>query len=108
MLKNSLIIMRSNIIIIIVTWKFPFHSPDKFYFFSELYWGNAVVAYTKPQQRKKEEGERLRGGRDQVKFIDLRFERWHVLKYYYHIMTVINIIIIIDIEKGKGLRQIGT
>ena len=28
-----------------------------------------------PQQRKKYESERLRGERDQIKFIDLRFER---------------------------------
>ena len=28
----------------------------------------------KPQQRKKEESERQRGERDQIKFIDLRFE----------------------------------
>ena len=35
-----------------------------------------MVAYTKPQQRKKEESERLRGEGDQIKFIDLRFERW--------------------------------
>ena len=34
-----------------------------------------MVAYTKPQQRKKEESERLRGEGDQMKFIDLRFER---------------------------------
>ena len=27
-----------------------------------------------PQQRKKEESDRLRGERDQIKFIDLRFE----------------------------------
>ena len=33
-----------------------------------------MVAYTKPQQRKKEESERLRGESDQ--FIDLGFERW--------------------------------
>ena len=39
-----------------------------------------MVAYTKPQQRKKEESERLRGERDQIKFIDLRFERWQVLR----------------------------
>ena len=32
-----------------------------------------MVAYTKPQQRKKEESERLRE-KDQIKFIDLRFE----------------------------------
>ena len=34
-----------------------------------------MVAYTNPQQRKKEESERLRGEGDQIKFIDLRFER---------------------------------
>ena len=31
-----------------------------------------MVAYTKPQQRKKEESRRLRGERDQMKFIYLR------------------------------------
>ena len=35
-----------------------------------------MVAYTRPQQGKKEESERLRGERDQIKFTDLRFERW--------------------------------
>ena len=30
-----------------------------------------MVAHTMPQQRKKEESERLRGERDQIKFIDL-------------------------------------
>ena len=40
-----------------------------------------MVAYTKPQQRKKEEYERLRGKRDQIKFIDLRFERWQVVRF---------------------------
>ena len=34
-----------------------------------------MVAYTKLQHRKKEESERLRGERCQIKFIDLRFER---------------------------------
>ena len=34
-----------------------------------------MVAYTKPQQRKKEESKRLRGEGDQIKFIHLRFER---------------------------------
>ena len=37
-----------------------------------------MMAYTKSQQRKKEESERLRGERDQIKFIDLRFERRQV------------------------------
>ena len=50
-------------------------------FFSELRWGKAMVAYTKPQQRKKEESERLRGERDQIKFIDLGFERWQVVRF---------------------------
>ena len=40
-------------------------------FFSESCWGKAMVAYTMPQQRKKEKSERLRGERDQIKFIDL-------------------------------------
>ena len=33
-----------------------------------------MMAYTKPQHRKKEERERLRGERDQIKFIYRRFE----------------------------------
>ena len=40
-----------------------------------------MVASTNPQQRKKEERERLRGERDQIKFIDLRFERWQVVRF---------------------------
>ena len=36
------------------------------------------MAHTMPQQRKKEESESLRGERDQIKFIDLRFERWQL------------------------------
>ena len=38
-----------------------------------------MVAYTKPQERKKEESDRLRGERDQIKFIGVRFERWQVV-----------------------------
>ena len=33
-----------------------------------------------PQQRKKEEIERLRGEGNQIKFIDLRFEKCHILR----------------------------
>ena len=33
-----------------------------------------MVAYTKPEQRKKEERKQLRGERYKIKFIDLRFE----------------------------------
>ena len=48
--------------------------------FSELRWGKVMVAYTQPQQRKKGESKRLRGERDQIKFIDLRFEQWQVVR----------------------------
>ena len=54
-----------------------------FPFFSELCWGKAMVTYTKPQQWKKEESERLRAERDLFififKFIDLAFEIWQVV-----------------------------
>ena len=49
-------------------------------FVSELCKGKAMVAHTKPQQGKKEESERLRRERDQIKFIDLRFERWQFVR----------------------------
>ena len=40
-----------------------------------------MVAYAKPQQRKKEKSRRLIGERDQIKFIDLRFGRWQVVRF---------------------------
>ena len=40
-----------------------------------------MVAYTKLQQRKKEESESLRGERDQIKLTDLGFERWQVVRF---------------------------
>ena len=40
-----------------------------------------MLAHTMPQQRKKEESERLRGERDQIEFIDLTFERWQVVRF---------------------------
>ena len=36
------------------------------------------MACTKTQERKKEESEWLRGERDQIKIIDLRFEGWQI------------------------------
>ena len=33
-----------------------------------------MVAYTKPQQRKKEGSEHLRGEREKIKFIDLKIQ----------------------------------
>ena len=39
-----------------------------------------MVAYTKPQQRKKEGSKWLRGESDQIKFTDLRFERGQVVR----------------------------
>ena len=38
-------------------------------------------AYTKPRERKKEECERLRVERDQIKLINFRFERWQVVRF---------------------------
>ena len=40
-----------------------------------------MVAYVNPQQRKKGESKRLRVERDQIKFIQSRFERWHVVRF---------------------------
>ena len=40
----------------------------EYFFFSELCWGKAMVAYTVPQKWKKEESERLRGERGQIKY----------------------------------------
>ena len=40
-----------------------------------------MAAYKKPQQRKREESERPRGERDQIKFIDLGFERGQILGF---------------------------
>ena len=39
-----------------------------------------IVDYTMAQQRKKEESEQLRRERDQIKFIDLRCERWQAVE----------------------------
>ena len=39
-----------------------------------------MVAYAKPQQRKKDNSKRLRGEGDQIKF-DLRFERLQVVGF---------------------------
>ena len=51
---------------------------ELFLFSSELCWGKAMVAYTMPQQRKKEESERLRGERGQIKFItEMIVASWH-------------------------------
>ena len=40
-----------------------------------------MVAYAKPHQRKEEGSERLRGERCQIRFIDLRCERWQVVRF---------------------------
>ena len=40
-----------------------------------------MVAYTKPQQSKKEESKQLREERDQIKFFDFGFERWQTVRF---------------------------
>ena len=39
-----------------------------------------MVAFTKPQQTKKGESERLRAEGDEIKSIDPGFERWLVVR----------------------------
>ena len=41
-----------------------------------------MVAYTKSQQRKKEESERLRGERDKIKLINIRLERVKIVGFW--------------------------
>ena len=38
------------------------------------------MAYNKPQQWKKEESGRLKVEGDTIKLVDLRFERWQVVR----------------------------
>ena len=42
-----------------------------------------MMAYAKPKAptKEKEESKRLRGETDQIKFIDLRFERWQAVRF---------------------------
>ena len=40
-----------------------------------------MLAYTKPQQWEKEESERLREERDQIRFINLRLERRQIVRF---------------------------
>ena len=54
---------------------------DNAVFFIELCLVKCMLAYTKPQQMKKEKSESRLGERDQIKFIDLRFERWQVVEF---------------------------
>ena len=44
-----------------------------------------MLAYTKPEQRKKEESERLRGERDKFKFVGLRFEYQNMIRRFSNI-----------------------
>ena len=40
-----------------------------------------MLAYTKPQQRKKEERNSLRGERCQIEFVNLEFERLQLVRF---------------------------
>ena len=40
-----------------------------------------MVAYTKPKYRTREENKTLQGERDRIKFIDLRFQIWQVIRF---------------------------
>ena len=41
-----------------------------------------MVAYTKPEQWKKEESERLQEERNKTKLIDFRFEREQIVRFW--------------------------
>ena len=55
---------------------------ERLNFFSGLCREKAMVAYTKPRRKKEERRKRKakRRERDQITFIDLRFERWQVVR----------------------------
>ena len=55
-----------------------------------LYFSSFLVSYVEerpwwsiqsPNKGRKKKAERLRGERHQIKFIDLRFERWQVVRF---------------------------
>ena len=67
-----------------------------------------MVAYAKPQKMKKEESKRLRGEGDQIKFINIRVERWQVVgfrkarrKQTFHKLHVLERMMICGIEFVK-------
>ena len=43
--------------------------------------GTDLVAYTKFQQQKNDESERLRGEGNEIKFVDVRFKGWQVVEF---------------------------
>ena len=49
-----------------------------------------MVSYAKLQQWTKEESQRPTGEMDQIKFIDLRFERWQVVRFRNIIIKIYN------------------
>ena len=59
------------------------YSTTIWHFFSFLlsYVGEGHGGLDRAQQRKKEESERRTGRKDQIEFIDLRFERWQVVRF---------------------------
>ena len=62
------------------------------------------MAYTKPQQWKKEESEGLRGERDQIKFIDLAFERWQVVRFRKGVP--VSLAVVEDSLRSKGSIEV--
>ena len=58
---------------------------------SELCWGKATwqpIQCPNKGRKKKEESERLRGERDHIKFIDLGFERWQIVRFKRNMLTL--------------------
>ena len=40
-----------------------------------------MMVYDKPEPRRKERSERLTGHGYQIEFVDLKFERWQVVRF---------------------------
>ena len=49
--------------------------------FIEICWQKGMLAYAKPQQRKKADSEKRTGEGDKIEFINFRFEREQVIGY---------------------------
>ena len=64
-----------------------------------------MVAYTKPQQMKKEECRSLRGERDQIKLIDVRFEAYFIIRHHSFQRIILEASVQI-INKVHGLKSV--
>ena len=72
------------------------------------YVGKSHGAYTKPQQRKKEESAELRGERNQIRFFDIRFEGWQVVGLRQGNVFYKFPVLGMDADLWKRVREVGS